>query len=173
MSTLAAPGQDTLWDLPAPAIPAQAAPAPLKKTQRFHRPDLPAPLRGVCNPRCLVCGRDENTGLCAPCSIVCARPLTSVPVEVCLITRRVTAHPAGNRLTTVTCPWCSRTHWHSNTPTTPYRISGCGQPYVVTPAAEQASRIHESAQPPPGAPEAATTARGTAVARAALTEAAP
>ena len=135
--TLAPAEQDTLWDLaPTPAVPAQAAPPPLKRANRFHTLGLPAPLRGVCNPRCLVCGRDENTGLCAPCSVICHQPGPGTRVEICLITRRITAHPAGNRLTTVTCPWCSRTHWHSNTPTTPYRISGCGRPYLIHPAQE-------------------------------------
>lgn len=139
--TLTAPGQDTLWDLtpPAPTVPAQA-PAPLKKTRRFHRLDLPAPLRGVCNPRCLVCGRDENTGLCAPCSIVCHQPSTGTPIEVCLTTTRVTARltigihgfEPGRKLAVVDCPFCERLHTHTPRFGRHYRLSGCGQPYIVT-----------------------------------------
>lgn len=134
--TLTAPGQDTLWDLPAPAIPAQAAPAPAKKTSRFHVLDLPTPDPTPCRPRCLTCGHDEGDGHCTPCAIACRQPLTQTRIEVCLITRRITAHPAGPRLLATTCPWCSRTHWHSSTSTTPYRISGCGRPYLIHPAQE-------------------------------------
>jgi|GEM_PF-4577708 len=119
--------QDTLWDVPAPAVPAQAP--PLKPRRRFHTLDLPAPLRSVCTPRCLVCGRDEDDGLCTPCSVACQPG--GGRVEVCLITRWATARPAGNRLLVVTCPWCERTHWHSAASTVPVRSGQCGKPYVL------------------------------------------
>ncbi|WP_436759373.1 hypothetical protein [Streptosporangium sp. V21-05] len=125
------PGQDTLWDDPAPAVPAQAAPPPLKKAQRFHALGLAAPLRGVCNPRCLVCGRDEDDGLCVPCSVVCGPPVRRAKVEICLIARWATARAAGDRLLVVTCPWCDRTHWHSAASTMPVRSGQCGKPYVL------------------------------------------
>ncbi|MEU8040912.1 hypothetical protein [Streptosporangium sp. NPDC049078] len=123
------PEQDALWALPEPAVPAQAAPPPLRKPNRFHTLDLPAPLRGVCNPRCLVCGRDEDDGLCSPCSVVCMPG--GGPVEVCLITRSATARPAGDRLVAVTCPWCDRVHWHSALSVEPVRSGQCGRPYVL------------------------------------------
>lgn len=138
--------QDTLWDVPAPAVPAQAP--PLKPRRRFHTLDLPAPLRGVCNPRCLVCGRDEDDGLCSPCSVVCAPGAGRV--EVCLITRWATARPAGDRLVAVTCPWCGRTHWHSSTSTVPVRSGQCGKPYVLR-APQAALRSTQSSEQ--GTPE--------------------
>ncbi|SFK92153.1 hypothetical protein SAMN05216275_14140 [Streptosporangium canum] len=135
--TLTAPAQDALWEIPAPAVPAQAPP-PLKKTRRFHVLDLPTPQPSRCDPRCLTCGHDEGDGHCNPCAITCRRPLLRVPVEVCLTTTHVTARPAGDRLIAVTCPWCTHTHWHSATAASPYRISGCGKPYIVHTAAPEA-----------------------------------
>lgn len=123
------PDQDALWDLPTTAVPAQAPPAPLKKTQRFHVLNLPAPARGACNPRCLVCGHEEDDGLCSPCPVVCQPGAGAV--EVCLITRWAQARSAGGRLIAVVCPWCDRTHWHSATSTTPVRNGQCGRPYVI------------------------------------------
>lgn len=130
--TLADPGQDTLWDIPAPAVPQQAAPKPRKKTRRFHVLDLPAPApRGECFPRCLVCGRDEDDGVCGTCSVICDRPAQSTPVEICLIRTHVTARHAGGRVVAVDCPRCSRTHWHSATARMPARVGQCGQPYII------------------------------------------
>ncbi|MFF3443609.1 hypothetical protein [Streptosporangium sp. NPDC002721] len=160
--TLAPAEQDTLWDLaPAPAVPAQAPP-PLKKPNRFHTLGLPAPLRGVCNPRCLVCGRDEDDGLCSPCSVVCS-PGGGV-VEVCLITRWATARPVGDRLVTVVCPWCDRTHWHSSTSREPVRSGQCGRPYVLRTPQKGLHRTQSGEQGPPAvqsAPRAAQPSQAT------------
>jgi len=159
--TLAPPtGQDALWDAPAPTVPTQAP--PLKPRRRFHTLDLPAPLRSVCNPRCLVCGRDEDDGLCTPCSVACQPG--GGPVEICLITRSATARPAGDRLVTVVCPWCGRTHWHSSTSTAPVRSGQCGKPYVLrTPQAgsDRTLTAERGVLRVQGAPEAPRTSQGT------------
>jgi len=146
------PGQDTLWDVPAPAVPAQAP--PLKKPNRFHTLGLPAPVRGVCNPRCLVCGRDEDDGLCSPCAVACMPG--GGAVEICLITRWATGRPAGDRLLAVTCPWCERVHWHSATSTVPVRSGQCGKPYVLRTPQAGLSSTQSSEQ---GAPEVQSAPR--------------
>ncbi|MEV4179915.1 hypothetical protein AB0J28_00530 [Streptosporangium canum] len=139
MTRAAVLDQPALWDLLATQSEPKPAPAPIKKTRRFHVLDLPTPGKVFCNPRCIVCRRHEDNGLCRPCSVVCGRPLHSTPVEVCLTTTHVTARPAGDRLIAVTCPWCSRTHWHSAAVASPYRISGCGRPYIVHLTAPEAT----------------------------------
>lgn len=132
--------QPGLWEL---------EPAPPPARRRNHSGLLPPRQPRTkeqreqdCDPRCLVCGRpEESGGLCHPrCSIVCVHTAQPALVEVCIATVRVTARlviglpgaQPGRRLAAVdTCPHCGHTHWHSPAHGLRYRIAGCGKPYLV------------------------------------------
>ncbi|MFI7628424.1 hypothetical protein [Microbispora rosea] len=133
-ATLDQPG---LFDLEQPK------PRPKRARRLTH---TPRPRRSKeaqaeeCDPTCLVCGKAEGKGLCSPkCAVVCSHTRQPDLVEVCLVTTRVTAvlvegarTLTGSRpLALVLCPHCGDVHWHAPAYGVHYRLSGCGQPYVV------------------------------------------
>jgi hypothetical protein len=134
-------GHPGLFDLTQPeAEPPATVSPPAAVRRRRHVLDLPRrPAPGPCDPKCLVCGREEGYGYCNPCSVVCERNRRRVPVEVCIIRDHVTAvltdgiTIAGRRmhqLALVLCPHCGREHWHTPGPTR--AVQGqCGAVYVI------------------------------------------
>lgn len=143
MTHTLAPGQPGLWDLPA-----EPQPEPLPVKQRHIKPPTHTPRprrskeaqREECDPRCLVCGKPEGRGLCAPrCSVVCVHSRQPDLIEICLVTAHVTAIlmtgtvtlRGAHRRALVSCPFCGDIHWHAATYGARYRVSGCGQPYIV------------------------------------------
>lgn len=192
--------QPALWDVPRPA-PARPTTAAAK-----HRPThAPRPRRSKeaqaeeCDPACLACGKPEGRGLCYPrCSVVCVHTGQPDVVEVCLTTTRVVARLVagvpgvpgvpGRRLAVVECPFCERLHWHTPAFGRHHRVSGCGQPYIVTlprpritpqgaprstQTGEQGVAGQEGHASTFNASQAATATRGAAAARAALTTPGP
>lgn len=117
---------ETLFDLATPT--PRPTPAPPRPTHT-HRPRPrrdPHHRAAPCNPTCLLlCAHTEEASL----------------ADVCLITMRVAAHLvtspySGKQHAVVTCPHCGKTHRHTPAPGRRYRISGCGQPYLIHPAQE-------------------------------------
>ncbi|GAA0402797.1 hypothetical protein GCM10009530_63460 [Microbispora corallina] len=133
--------QPGLFDLDTPA----PAPAPWRKRARALT-HTPRPRRTKeaqaeeCEPACLTCGKPEGRGLCHPrCAVICTHTRQPDRVEVCLVTTHVTALLVeGTRTLTgshqhalVCCPFCGDVHHHAPTYGARYRLSGCGQPYIV------------------------------------------
>lgn len=120
--------------MPAPTT-ARAQRPPVHPPRSRRDPDQ---LAEPCHPKCIVCGRPEGRGLCTPrCAILCRHVAQPGRAEVCLVTTRVTARLVtgavpDRRLAVVDrCPCCGRLHWHSPAFGLHYRVSGCGQPYLV------------------------------------------
>jgi len=136
--------QATLFDVDQADRPAPPRPATPRR-RRLHVLDLPNPWgdgRPACDPVCVTCGRPEGTGTCWPrCAVVCGRPDSWGPVEVCLVPVRVTARLVTGvrrvgrdpvRWAVVDpCPWCGRLHWHAPAYGLHYRLAPCGRPYLV------------------------------------------
>ncbi|MFF4417504.1 hypothetical protein ACFYY8_33685 [Streptosporangium sp. NPDC001559] len=179
--------QPALWDEPAePARPPRRpthTPRPRRTRESQAEP---------CEPSCLVCGKAEGRGLCSPrCSVTCVHVAQADLVEVCLVTVHVTARVVvgihgfepGRKIAVVTCPFCTRVHWHAAQYGRRYRMAHCGQPYIVTLARPHigpqealratetggtAPRTQRATPKPHEASQATTAARGAAAARAAL-----
>lgn len=145
MTRTAVLDQPALWDIPRPA---PACPAANQAAKPKRRPThTPRPRRSKeaqaeeCDPTCLTCGKPEGRGLCHPrCSVICVHTAQPDLVEVCLATTCVTARltigihgfEPGRKLAVVDCPFCERLHTHTPRFGRHYRLSGCGQPYIVT-----------------------------------------
>ncbi|RCG27196.1 hypothetical protein DQ384_26110 [Sphaerisporangium album] len=179
-------GQDTLFALdgdpePPPARPAPPAPRRGRRTARSlaHTPRRRRANQDEdCEPACLRCGGPEGRGLCQPrCAVVCAHTAQPDVIDVCIITRHVTARLAvgtpgsrpGRRLAVVdSCPWCERVHWHAAAFGVRVRVGQCGWPYVVHLDRPPVATTAALAEHTPEHQHAAE--RGAAAARAALTE---
>lgn len=123
----------TNWRNPTPPTP--------RPPKRYYRPlpNLKLPDE-TCEPRCQRCDRPPGRGSCRRCVIVCKhtiQPKTRRLAEVCIVRIRARAEErmddsTGRRILLVPdCPHCRAAHVHSVEPAQPYRIAGCGQPYLL------------------------------------------
>jgi hypothetical protein len=136
----------------------KSPPPPTPRRRRTPPLKLPDP---PCQPWCATCGQLEPTNTATdgpqwtdqngeyltkrphtyrhPCGCgtwTCDHIAQAGRNPICLVTRRARARVAtgatGRQLLAVDlCPHCGRSHIHSIEPTTPYRVAGCGQPYLI------------------------------------------